>query len=211
MKIGEDGVRQYVYDQTSTFLEYDENGLQVAKYDYGSDRLISQTRASGTQFYSFDALRSVTNLTDTFGTLAASYHLDTWGNFRFPEEIEQSANRFGFTGYLSTQRPTSTTGRRGTTTPSWGGSSPRTASSDRGRGAITPPVPVRARAPDLLEGSNRARTGGFLGSEILRLGGVWAGGSGSDGCWRRGGARLRRWHESVVHNERGWVWCGQGS
>jgi RHS repeat-associated protein len=99
-KIGEDGIRQYVYDQTSTFLEYDENGLQVAKYDYGSDRLISQTRAGGLQYYSFDALGSVTNLSDSAGTVAASYHLDAWGQYRFPAELSASANRFGFTGYI---------------------------------------------------------------------------------------------------------------
>ena len=40
-KIGEEGLRQYVYDQTSLLAEYDAAGLQKAKYDYGSDRLIS--------------------------------------------------------------------------------------------------------------------------------------------------------------------------
>lgn len=27
-------------------------------------------------------------------------HLGTWGNFRFPEELNQGENRFGFTGYI---------------------------------------------------------------------------------------------------------------
>src|SRR5262249_59276637 len=46
-KIGEDGVRQYVYDQTSLFAEYDGAGAQKAKYDYGSHRLIGLTRRDG--------------------------------------------------------------------------------------------------------------------------------------------------------------------
>ena len=100
-KIGEDGIRQYVYDQTSLLLEYDEAGLQKAKYDYGSDRLISLTRADeGRRFFTFDGLRSVTNLTDDTGSPVASYHLDAWGNFRFPSELLASKNRFAFTGYL---------------------------------------------------------------------------------------------------------------
>ncbi len=41
LKIGEEGLRQYVYDQTSLLTEYDASGLEKAKYDYGSDRLIS--------------------------------------------------------------------------------------------------------------------------------------------------------------------------
>src|SRR4029079_2047458 len=32
--------------------------------------------------------------------MLARYHLDAWGNFRDPAELEASGNRFGFTGYL---------------------------------------------------------------------------------------------------------------
>jgi len=32
--------------------------------------------------------------------VGANYHLDTWGNFRFPEELNSSKNRFSFTGYI---------------------------------------------------------------------------------------------------------------
>lgn len=32
--------------------------------------------------------------------MAASYHLDAWGQYRFPTELNASANRFGFTGYI---------------------------------------------------------------------------------------------------------------
>jgi RHS repeat-associated protein len=99
-KIGEEGVRQYVYDQTSSFLEYDDAGAQVAKYDYGSDRPISLLRRDEPRrFFGLDGLRSVTNLTDAAGAVAARYHLDAWGNFRFPAELSVSKNRFAFTGY----------------------------------------------------------------------------------------------------------------
>ncbi len=61
--------RQYVYDQTSILGELNETGTEIAKYDYGSDRLISLTHLSeGRRFYSFDALGSVTNLTDDTGS-----------------------------------------------------------------------------------------------------------------------------------------------
>ena len=101
LKIGEEGLRQYVYDQTSLLAEYDAAGLQKAKYDYGSDRLISLTRTDeGRRYFSLDGLRSVVNLTDDDGLAVASYHLDAWGNFRFPTELNDSANRFAFTGHI---------------------------------------------------------------------------------------------------------------
>lgn len=100
LKIGEAGLRQYVYDDTSLFAEYDSLGLQVAKYDYGSDRLIALThQTEGRRYFSLDGLRSVVNLTDDGGAVVANYHLDAWGNFRFPAEIAVSRNRFGFTGH----------------------------------------------------------------------------------------------------------------
>ena len=106
LKIGEEGLRQYVYDQTSLFTEYDSGGLQKAKYDYGSDRLISLTRTDeGRRYFSLDGLRSVVNLTDDPPSgqevsVVASYHLDAWGNFRFPTELNDSKNRFAFTGHI---------------------------------------------------------------------------------------------------------------
>jgi RHS repeat-associated protein len=102
LKIGDENLRQYVYDETSLFAEFDSAGNQKAKYDYGSDRLISLTRPGdeGRRYFSLDGLRSVVNLTDDSGAAVASYHLDTWGNFRFPTELTASANRFAFTGHI---------------------------------------------------------------------------------------------------------------
>ena len=70
----------------------------------GSDRLISLTRTDeGRRYFSLDGLRSVVNLTDDSGNEVASYHLDAWGNFRFPDELTQSGNRFAFTGHIYDQ------------------------------------------------------------------------------------------------------------
>lgn len=101
LKIGAAGIRQLVYDDTSLFLEYDTLGSQVAKYDYGSDRLVALTHVSeGRRYFSLDGLRSVVNLTDEAGTAVARYHLDTWGAFRFPDEVTASQNAFAFTGHV---------------------------------------------------------------------------------------------------------------
>ena len=98
---GHNGVVQCVYDDTSTFFELDGTGAPIAKYDYGSDRLISLTRADeGRRYFSLDGLRSVVNLTNDDGLPVASYHLDPWGNFRFPTELNESKNRFAFTGHI---------------------------------------------------------------------------------------------------------------
>ncbi|MEO8362212.1 MAG: RHS repeat-associated core domain-containing protein [Vicinamibacteria bacterium] len=91
---------KFLYDDTSLLAEYDTNGLEVAKYDYGGDRLIRLTRTDeGTRYFSFDGLGSVTALTTTTGAVAAAYHLDAWGNYRFTSELAPSKNRFGFTGH----------------------------------------------------------------------------------------------------------------
>jgi len=90
----------FLYDDTSLLAEYDTNGNEVAKYDYGGDRLIRLTWSDeGTRYFSFDGLGSVTGLTDTTGAVTAAYHLDAWGNYRFTQELAPSKNRFGFTGH----------------------------------------------------------------------------------------------------------------
>jgi len=92
--------RIFLYDDTSLLAEYDTNGNEVAKYDYGGDRLIRLTRSDeGTRYFSFDGLGSVTGLTDTTGAVTAAYHLDAWGNYRFTSDLAPSKNRFGFTGH----------------------------------------------------------------------------------------------------------------
>jgi RHS repeat-associated protein len=100
-KVGADGAVQYVHDGTAVLEELDATtGGVRAKYEWGSDRLISLFRTSEPRrYYSFDGLGSVVGLTDVSGASVASYHLDAWGNYRFPAELSVSANRFGFTGH----------------------------------------------------------------------------------------------------------------
>jgi RHS repeat-associated protein len=101
LKIGADGLRQYLYDDTSLLQELDAEQQDVARYEYGADRLVSVLRRDEPRrFYHQDALGSVTALTDASGEVAARYHLDAWGNFRFPTELDSSKNRFAFTGHI---------------------------------------------------------------------------------------------------------------
>jgi RHS repeat-associated protein len=100
LKIGNEGVRQYLYDQTSLLQEFMEHGVEVAKYEWGADRLASFVRQNGPRlYYHFDGLGSIAALTDGTGTVAARYHYDAWGGYRDPAEVDANPNRFGFTGH----------------------------------------------------------------------------------------------------------------
>ncbi|MCU7804214.1 MAG: hypothetical protein KZQ96_13535 [Candidatus Thiodiazotropha sp. (ex Lucinoma borealis)] len=97
-KEGAQGVVRYTYDDGSVLLQTDDAGTTLAKYDYGPDRLLSLEQATeGEQFYHFDALGSVVNLSKPDGSLQARYQYDAWGNERVT--TGSSWNRFGFTGH----------------------------------------------------------------------------------------------------------------
>lgn len=107
-KIGAEGVRQYVYDGANLIAEYDGDGNELVRYDwapgpYGRDQIIRYTLTSvpGRPNYypAFDGHGSVTGLADAEGRPVAAYHLDAWGSFRFPGEINASTNRFAYTAY----------------------------------------------------------------------------------------------------------------
>jgi RHS repeat-associated protein len=103
LKVGTDS-RQYLYDETSTLHELDSDDLEVAKYEYGGDRLLSFVRRDeARRFYHLDGLGSPAALSDASGSVVARYHLDAWGRYRVPSELSASGNRFGFTGYLFDQ------------------------------------------------------------------------------------------------------------
>ena len=100
LKIGNEGIRQYLYDQSSLLEEFTDTNVEVAKYEWGGDRLVSLFRFNEPRrYFHFDALGSVAALTDDTGSVAARYHYDAWGQHRDPIELEASANRFGFTGH----------------------------------------------------------------------------------------------------------------
>ncbi|MCU7866499.1 MAG: RHS repeat-associated core domain-containing protein, partial [Candidatus Thiodiazotropha sp. (ex Lucinoma borealis)] len=97
-KEGSQGVVRYTYDDGSVLLQTDDAGATLAKYDYGPDRLLSLEQATeGEQFYHFDALGSVVNLSKPDGSLQARYQYDAWGNERVT--TGSSWNRFAFTGH----------------------------------------------------------------------------------------------------------------
>lgn len=96
-KIGDRGTEQYTYDDQSVLVQKDEIGNTLAKYDYGPDRLLSLESTEGTQFYLFDALKSVVNLANREGNIQARYQYDAFGNKR--NQVGSSFNRFSFTGY----------------------------------------------------------------------------------------------------------------
>jgi len=97
-KIGDRGTERYTYDDQSVLLQSDDSGTTIAKYDYGSDRLLSLNHnTEGTQFYLTDALNSVVNLAKPDGSIQARYQYDAWGNKR--NQVGDSWNRFSFTGY----------------------------------------------------------------------------------------------------------------
>jgi RHS repeat-associated protein len=90
------------YDDQSVLLQTDINGQTIAKYDYGPNRLLSLTHTTeGRQFYLFDALGSVSNLTTPAGAIQARYQYDAFGNQR--AQAGSSYNRFTFTGHEQDQ------------------------------------------------------------------------------------------------------------
>jgi RHS repeat-associated protein len=140
-KIGRLGIRDYVYDGRRVLGEYDENGIQVAKYTWAGDQVISVERVGeGIRYFHYDGLGSVVTLTDESGTVVSRYLWDAWGNLRNPDVLDASENRIGFTGHrfddeiglhhARTRHLDPTTGRF-TTQDSYGGDSDDPASQNR--------------------------------------------------------------------------------
>ena len=98
LKIGDDGLRRYTYDQLSIITIADGANATVSKYDYGLDQLVSlDNTAEGQSFFYLDILRSTTNSTDEFGRTRQSILYDAWGNERY--RVGASANKLTFTGH----------------------------------------------------------------------------------------------------------------
>jgi len=112
-KIGERGAERSTYDDQSILQQYQVTGCEQvgdancisgatgqtrAKFDYGASALLSlNTLNEPTQFYLYDVLNSVANLTNSDGAVQARYQYDAWGIKR--NEVGTSYNRFSFTGY----------------------------------------------------------------------------------------------------------------
>ena len=93
-------ILRYTYDDHSVLVETDNTGATVAKFDYGTHHLLSLTHVTeGREFYLFDGLGSVADLTTLAGTIQARYQYDAFGNYR--AQAGSSFNRFAFTGHES--------------------------------------------------------------------------------------------------------------
>ncbi len=93
-KGSERGDVDYYYDG-SAIIEERTNGALLAHYRYAGKALSLMTPGD-TQYYHLDALGSTVDLTDSTGTIKASYTLDPWGHIR--NQIGESVNRQIFTG-----------------------------------------------------------------------------------------------------------------
>ncbi len=74
----------YLYDGADVILEIDANGNTIAKYVHGAriDEILSATRytpSAITHYYHYNALGSVTEITDSSGELVEKYSYDAYG------------------------------------------------------------------------------------------------------------------------------------
>ena len=74
-------VTQYIYDNEDILLELDGSDNIVARYTHGPgiDEALSMEKAGVNSFYHADGLESVTELTDSLGTVVQSYTYSSFG------------------------------------------------------------------------------------------------------------------------------------
>ncbi|MCB9748012.1 MAG: RHS repeat protein [Candidatus Omnitrophica bacterium] len=94
-----DGVTTYfVYNDDSVIAEYASTGALEAEYVLGDsiDEVLTMERGENNYFYHYDGLGSVTEITDSVGTVVESYIYDAFGN---PSVTSSSVgNPYLFTG-----------------------------------------------------------------------------------------------------------------
>ena len=88
---------QYVYDDGGLIGETNTLGNAIARYHYGSDRLLAESRSTQNAYFLNEVLGSPAALTAQDGSLLARYIYDAWGNITRQEG--SSEQPFGFTGY----------------------------------------------------------------------------------------------------------------
>ncbi len=88
----------YLYDGEDIIAEYDSKGIMIAKYTHGKgiDEPISTERRGRSYFYTFDGLGSVSELTDSHGSVVQSYTYDSFGSIL--EQVGTIDNPYTFTG-----------------------------------------------------------------------------------------------------------------
>jgi len=88
---------RYTYDGTSLLYETNTIGNVLAKYHYGSDRILAETRNGQNSYIYHDALRTPVVITNQDGSIQNRLDYDAWGNLR--SESGSSEHPKGFTGY----------------------------------------------------------------------------------------------------------------
>jgi len=80
-KSSSNGTSIYVYDGDNLIEETNASGTVVARYAQGLniDEPLAMLRSGATSYYHLDGLGSVTSLSNTAGTLAETYQLDSFG------------------------------------------------------------------------------------------------------------------------------------
>ncbi|MFH1230489.1 MAG: RHS repeat-associated core domain-containing protein [Planctomycetota bacterium] len=96
----------YIYDGDQVIAEYDSSGILSKKYVYGLgiDEPILLDNGTNKYYYHFDGLGSVTEITNSSGSVAEKYEYDAYGKTTIKDAsdnvLTQSAigNSYGFTG-----------------------------------------------------------------------------------------------------------------
>ncbi len=93
-----DGVKTcFIYDDDETIQERSSAGALAAEYVFGDDldEVLTMERGGSKYFYHYDALGSVTEITNSAGTVVESYTYDVYGK---PNAASTIGNPYQFTG-----------------------------------------------------------------------------------------------------------------
>ncbi len=91
-KVANGQTKRYVYDGEDIVLEYDGSNVLQARYTHGPgiDEPIAVTKAGSTFYYHQNGLGTVTELTDSNGSVAKAYAYDAYGTIlESPGTVEQ--------------------------------------------------------------------------------------------------------------------------
>ena len=96
-KSGPLGTTNYLYDGPSLVEQIDQSGNVFARYTQSTsvDEPLAELRSSSTSYYDADGLASITSLTGSSGTIAASYTYDSFG--QLTASTGSVANPFQYT------------------------------------------------------------------------------------------------------------------
>ncbi|ULA61804.1 MAG: hypothetical protein LZF60_380016 [Nitrospira sp.] len=81
-KVANGQTSRYIYDGEDILLEYNGSNVLQARYTHGPgiDEPLAVTKGGSTFFYHQDGLGTVTELTDSTGSVAKAYAYDAYGN-----------------------------------------------------------------------------------------------------------------------------------